>query len=162
MPTLNRRYLYVIPVVAPYSSNTLPPFALPNDLWVGKLPAALRRLSEGALFMLLIARALIRRMNCKPDGAKDRFVPAQEMIKGYVGNACAFTQGDGGKVLKSLPPEVNDVVSALVIAFTGTDEEVKHTTLKRKLGVTLEEFREAYDFLIQHNHVYEHVRTYIQ
>ena len=79
-------------------------------------------------------------------------------MRGYVGNTCAFVQGDGGKVLSSLPPCVDDVVSNFVIAFTGSDEEIKGPSMKKLLGVTLGQFREAYDFLINHNHVYEHVR----
>ena len=137
---------------------TLPKFALANDLWIGGMPDAFKCLSEGALLILPIARALIRRMNCKPDGAKDRFVPKDQMMKGYVGNACAFQQGDGGHVLKSLPPRVDDVVSRLVIAFTGSDEQVKRTTFRKELGVSLAEFQAAYNFLIKHNYVYEHIR----
>ena len=50
----------------------LPKFALANDLWVGRLPDALAELSEGAKLLLPLARALIKRYNCKTEGSKWR------------------------------------------------------------------------------------------
>ena len=91
---------------------------------------------------LSIARALIRRMNCKPDGVKDNSgMPRDQMQKGYVGNTCAFVQGDGGNLATSLPPSVDDVVSNFIIAFTGSDQDLAKPHLERPLGVSLEAFR---------------------
>ena len=46
----------------------MPKYALANDLWLGQLPAPLRGLSLGAWMMLALARPLIHKITCYPDG----------------------------------------------------------------------------------------------
>jgi len=133
----------------------MPKFALANDLWVGKLPAALHGLSEGAWLLLPLARAFIKRINCLCDSGK--FLPTCERIRGFVGNACVFPQADGGRVLLSLPPKKGDVLERLLIAFTGTDNDLKKAYFK-ELGVDAKAFQDAYEFLRRYNCVYGNVQ----
>ena len=72
----------------------MPKYALANDLWMGKLPRCLARLSAGAWLLLPLSRALIRRYNCYPDSGK--WTPLDQRIKGFVGNVTVVPQADGG------------------------------------------------------------------
>jgi hypothetical protein len=101
----------------------LPKFSLANDLWLGCVPLPLASLSEGALLPLASASALIRRYTCKPDSGimQERC----QYIKGYVGNVCDFPQADGGLVLLSLPPNQQQVSEHILIAFVGSDEDMR-------------------------------------
>jgi hypothetical protein len=105
----------------------MPKFALANDLWVGKRPVAFEGMSEGALMLLPLARAFIKRINCLCDSGK--YLKVGERIKGFVGNAAVFPQADGGKVLLSLPPTKEALAQRLIIAFTGTDTDLKKAWL---------------------------------
>ena len=132
----------------------MPKFALANDLWMGKLPRQLSGLSEGAWLLLPLLRPLIRRYSCLPDGAT--WCHPDEKIKAFVGNVAAYAQQDGGRLLKSLPPKPEDLAERLVIAFVGSEADLKRAYIK-DLQVSLEAFREAYDFLRAHNALYERV-----
>ena len=46
----------------------MPKYALANDLWIGKLPSCLEKLSSGAWLLLPLCRALVRRYNCMTGG----------------------------------------------------------------------------------------------
>ena len=107
-------------------SDTVPrlqKFSLANDLWLGCVPVPLASLSEGALLLLALARALIRRHRCKPDSGIMQ--KRCQYIKGYVGNVSAFPQADGGLVSLSLPPNQQHVSEHLLIAFVGSDEDMR-------------------------------------
>jgi hypothetical protein len=132
----------------------LPKFSLANDLWLGCMPAPLARLSEGALMLLAVARAFIRRYVCKPDsGIVNK---ASMQIKGYVGNVCVFPQSDGGRVLMQLPPTEQDMVESLLLAFVGPEEDMQYAYIKQ-FGVDLQSYKLAYEFLKEHNFVYRYV-----
>ena len=133
----------------------MPKFALANDLWMGAMPAPLRSLSVGSWMLLPLGRAAIRRYNCSNDAGTWR--PADQRIKGFVGNVCTFPQADGGKLATSLPPSSKDVSEHILIAFTGTDQDLKKARLEG-LGVEPERFKAAYDFLKAHNVLYANTR----
>ena len=133
----------------------MPKCAIANDFWMGKMPAVLSNLSAGAWMLLPLARALIRRYNCLNDSGK--WMPFEQRIKGFLGNVVAFPQADGGAVLTSLPPTAASMLDSLVIAFTGTVEDLKRARMQ-EFGVDVENFRAAYEFLRDHNAAYAQVR----
>ena len=79
-----------------------------------------------------------------------------ERIRGFIGNVVAFAQADGGRVLTALPPRAQDLIGKVVIAFAGSEADLSKARLE-SLGVSLEDFKEAYLFLKDHNHVYSRV-----
>jgi len=132
----------------------MPKYALANDLWMGRMPPALRDLSVGAWMLLPLARALIRRYNCFNDSGKHG--PADQRIKAYIGNVCAFPQADGGKLVTSFPPREEDVIDHLLIAFAGQQGDLKKAFIK-ELGVNADKFRAAYEFLRSSKALYSRV-----
>ena len=132
----------------------LPKKSLANDLWMGKLPAFLKNLSEGAWLLLARLRPFIHRYSCLNDSGK--WMPREERIKAFIGNVCAFTQADGGKLLESLPPRAKDVITNIVIAFTGSNADLSSARLE-SLGVTLAEYQRAYEFFNAYCYVYAYV-----
>merc|ERR1712113_1246221 len=98
---------------------TMPTFALANDLWIGRVPPPLRKLTLGAKLLLPIARGIVRRFHCKTDSAA--WAPVEERIKAFVGNFVAFPQADGGRQVLSLPPRETDLVESVQIVFAGSD-----------------------------------------
>ena len=79
----------------------MPKFALANGLWLGKLPARLKTLTDGAWIMLALARPFIRRYSCLNDSGK--WMHPDERIRGFIDNVVASAQANGGRVLTSLP-----------------------------------------------------------
>ena len=132
----------------------LPKCSLANDMWIGKMPRALTGLSEAAWLLLPLARAFIKRVTLLCDSGK--FLPADERIKGFRGNATVFPQADGGKVVLSLPPDQDLLVERLVLAFTGTDDDLRKA-YRTELGVDVVAFKAAYQFLRRYNCVYADV-----
>ena len=55
--------------------------------------------------LLPLCRALLHRYNCMTDSGKKGYVPLDQCIKGFVGNAVVFPQADGGALVTSLPPK---------------------------------------------------------
>ena len=141
-----------MPICSELPFPRMPKFALANDLWIGKLPSCLSRMTKGARILLPLVRGMIRRFNCSFD-SKTGFVPANERIKGYVGNTVAFPQGDGGALVASLPPQTSEVAKRLAIAFVGSDEDLARAYMP-ELGVDFESFKAAYDWLREHNDLY--------
>ena len=129
---------------------TMPKFALANDFWMGKLPAILRDLTEGAWLLLALVRPLIRRYSCLNDSGK--WMDHEERIKGYIGNVTAFAQADGGQLLESLPPRASDLVKSIAIAFTGSTADLRSARVE-PLGFPVEVYRKAYNFYKKHNYV---------
>ena len=133
----------------------MPKYALANDLWMGKLPVPLGRLSLGSRLLLPLLRGVIRRYNCLTDSGKWR--PSDQCIKGFIGNVVAFPQADGGKPVLSLPPSEEALVEYLKIYFVGKSREDFERARVEDFDVTVEEFREAYDFLRSVNEQYARV-----
>ena len=131
-------------------------YALANDLWMGKLPAPLRGLSEGAWMLLALARPLIRRFTCYCDSDEKRCADRDEMIKAFVGNVAAFAQGDGGSLLSSLPPSAAEMAERLAIVFVGSEQDCRKAFIA-SLGVEFDSFKRAYDCLHLVNALYERV-----
>ena len=132
----------------------MPKFALANDLWMGRLPAELATLSQGAWLLLPLARCMIKRKNCKTDSHK--WQAKDERIEAYVGNVCAFMQADGGRALASLPPSPSELAERLLIVFTGPEEDLENGFCK-ELGVDPVDSRRAYEFLHRANATYHRV-----
>jgi hypothetical protein len=131
----------------------LPKYALANDLWMGKLPAPLRGLSKAAWMLLPLARPFIQKYTCYPDG-QTRGDPSG-CIKGFVGNVAAFAQ-EGGSLLRSLPPKACELAERLLIAFVGSESDLKRAYIA-ELAVDISAFRGAFDCLRAVNAVYERV-----
>jgi hypothetical protein len=134
---------------------TVPKYSLANDLWMGCMPEALKGLSEGAWLLLPLARAMIRRYNCKSEGS--RWKPADQQVKAFIGNVCAFPQADGGACLQTMPPDARHLQESLLIVFTGLEEDVERGYHK-ELGVSLEKFKRAYMYLRHVNALYAETR----
>ena len=77
-------------------------------------------------------------------------------MKGFVGNVVVFPQADGGRVLRSLPPDRLTIAEHLSIVFRGSEEDYKRAKVEQ-LGVSLEEFRAAYEWFRSHNEQYARV-----
>ncbi len=133
----------------------MPKFGLANDLWIGRLPAVLARLRLGGRLLLPLARGLIRRYNCLDDSG--RWKPQDQCIHGFRGNVVAYPQADGGKLVCELPPQAGDMVESVSIVLAGSDLEDLKKAKVEALGVTVEEFREAYDFMHTRNEQYARV-----
>ena len=134
----------------------MPPYALANDLWIGRLPPPLRNLTQGAKLLLPIARGIVRRFNCKTDSGA--WAPVEEKIKAFVGNFVAFPQADGGRQVLSLPPKETDLVEFVQIVFAGSDPSSLQKARLEELGVSLELFKRAYEYLRDTNEQYAAVR----
>ena len=135
---------------------TMPAFALANDLWIGRVPPPLRKLTLGAKLLLPIARGIVRRFHCKTDSAA--WAPVEERIKAFVGNFVAFPQADGGRQVLSLPPRETDLVESVQIVFAGSDPTKLKGAQLHELGVSLDLFRRAYEYLRDTNEQYSAVR----
>ena len=133
----------------------MPKFALPNDLWIGKLPKALRGLSEAAWILLALARVSVRRYNCLNDSGK--WLPKDQQIKAIVGNVCAYPQADGGSVLQDMPPSPVEIAERLQVCFTGPEKDATRAYIK-DLAMKLDDFKTAYEFLKECNSMYAFVR----
>ena len=134
---------------------SLPKYALPNDLWMGRLPPVLQGLPDVAWLLLALARPLIRRYTCFHDGAKAG--DPEEHIKGFVGNTAAFLQQDGGALLNKLPPDASDLVDRILIAFVGSDGDLRRSFCQ-EFSLDVDKYRAAYEYLRAHNAVYERVQ----
>ena len=84
-------------------------------------------------------------------------MPPEERISAYIGNAVVFPQADGGRLLQSLPPTAEALAEHLVIAFAGSDQDLKRAYLK-DFAVSLDDFREAYEWLRRCNSQYANVQ----
>ena len=104
--------------------------------------------------LLALARPLIRRYTCFTEGTTPGD-PA-ERIKGFVGNTAAFFQQDGGALLASLPPRASDLVERVIIAFVGSENDLRRAFCE-ELTLPIERYRAAYEFLRDVNAVYENV-----
>ncbi len=134
----------------------MPKYALANDLWIGRLPPALRGLSTGARLLLPLSRAMIKRYNCGTDSGK--WMPKEQMIKGYIGNVVAFPQADGGRKVLSIPPRDHDLLRHVQIVLTGGSAADLKRARVEELGVSYETLRHAYDYLRKTNEHYAAVR----
>ena len=134
----------------------MPKYALANDLWIGRLPPALRGLSTGARLLSPLSRAMIKRYNCGTDSGK--WMPKEQMIKGYIGNVVAFPQADGGRKVLSIPPRDHDLLRHVQIVLTGGSAADLKRARVEELGVSYETLRHAYDYLRKTNEHYAAVR----
>merc|ERR1712060_929619 len=135
---------------------TMPPYALANDLWIGRLPPPLRNLTQGAKLLLPISRGIVRRFNCKTDSGA--WAPVEEKIKAFVGNFVAFPQADGGRQVLSLPPKETDLVEFVQIVFAGSEPSSLQKARLHELGVSLDLFQRTYEYLRETNEQYSAVR----
>jgi len=136
---------------------SLPRFALSNDLWMGRLPPVLKKLSPGAWLLMALGRPAIKQMNCYTDGGKKYQHDPSQLIKAFVGNVCAFAQTDGSPLFKLLPPRAEDLVQRLLIAFVGSDQDAARAYFV-ELGVNVQDFEDAYKYLRHVNAVYHRVK----
>ena len=135
---------------------TMPTFALANDLWIGRLPPPLRNLTLGAKLLLPIARGIVRRFHCKTDSGM--WTPVDQRIQAFVGNFVAFPQADGGRQVLSLPPRETDLVESVQIVFAGSDPSSLQKARFDELGVSIDDFKRAYEYLRDTNEQYAAVR----
>ena len=133
------------------SRPRMPKQALANDLWIGKPPAQLQSLSAGARMLLPLARCVIRRYNCFSDSGT--FLPAALRVKGFIGNVAAYPQADGGQLVTTLPPSASEVAESLLIAYTGSTEDLKRARLE-EFAVSQDAFKAAYEYLRGRNAAY--------
>ena len=122
---------------------------------MGRLPLVLQGLPDVAWLLLALARPLIRRYTCFHDGAKAG--DPEEHIKGFVGNTAAFLQQDGGVLLNKLPPDASDLVDRILIAFVGSDGDLRRSFCQ-EFSLDVDKYRAAYEYLRAHNVVYERVQ----
>ena len=129
----------------------LPKFALANDLWVGRLPDALAELSEGAKLLLPLARALIKRYNCKTEGSKWRH--EGQLVKAFIGNVCAVPQASSGELSHVVPPSETALQESLLLVLTGFEEDLAKG-YQKELGVPVGVFRRAHEYIRRCNKAY--------
>ena len=129
----------------------LPKFALANDLWIGRVPDALRDLSEGAALLLPLARAMIKRYNCKTEGTRWRSDGL--LVKAFTGNVCVVPQASSGALHLQAPVSEAALQESLLLAFTGLEEELEKG-FHKELGVPIPVFRRALEYQRRCNKAY--------
>ena len=70
----------------------------------------------------------------------------------------AFPQADGGRQVLSLPPKETDLVEFVQVVFAGSDSSCLQKARLEELGVSLELFKRAYEYLRDTNEQYAAVR----
>jgi len=118
---------------------------------MGRVPVAHRGLSEGASLLLPIARAIIKRYNCKTEGSRWR--SDDFLIKAFTGNVCAVPQATSGALHTHAPVSEEAIQESLLLAFTGLEEDLEKAYYK-SLGVPIGEFRRAVEYTRRCNKVY--------
>ena len=73
-----------------------------------------------------------------------------------MGNTATFLQQDGGVLLNKLPPDASDLVDRILIAFVGSDGDLRQSFCQ-EFSLDVDKYRAAYEYLRAHNVVYERV-----
>ncbi len=130
---------------------SMPKFALANDLWMGRMPEAMAELSEGARLLLPLARAIIKRYNCKTEGSRWR--DPSQLVKAFTGNVCAVPQASSGTLHTAVPPSERALQESLLLVLTGWEEDLAKG-YQKELGVPVAAFRRAHEYLRRCNKAY--------
>ena len=96
----------------------MPPRALCNDMWIGRLPVIFSDLTQSEKWLMSLGRACWRKVLLGQKG-----VAEDERQIGLIGNSVLLAQPTGGLPCMELPPDPLNLVDTLVIAFTGSNTD---------------------------------------
>ena len=109
---------------------SMPPAALCNDMWIGRLPTLFSGLSQSEKWLLSLGRPCWRKVLLGRRG-----VPDDEKQAGLLGNSVLLAQPTAGLPSRELPPDVDMLRDTLVIVFAGSGpnnlDKAKWATVRR-------------------------------
>lgn len=118
----------------------MPPRALCNDMWIGRLPVLFTDLTQSEKWLMSLGRACWRKVLLGQKG-----VAEDERQIGLIGNSVLLAQPTGGLPCMELPPDPLNLIDTLVIAFTGSNtdnlESAKWATVCRSRYLKAVAFR---------------------